>query len=266
MESTDYYGILGVTPQATAQEIKRAYRELAFRYHPDRCKDADGQERMKAINEAYAVLSDPKKRSEYDALKRQYGNDATHRFRDTYSEQDIFRGSDIQQVFEEMARAFGIRGFDEIFKQCYGPNYRQFEFKRPGMFVKGFVFTGFFPGIPFRVPAMLASGFGNMVRNLLGKPFSGETARNIDIEDRIILAEELARNGGPYAYENKTLQKKLIVHIPAGIREGQRIRLARMGKIDPTTGQAGDLYLKVSIHRPFLHKLREIFRIGYHKG
>lgn len=265
MASIDYYGVLGLTPQATAQEIKRAYRDLAFRYHPDRCKEADGAERMKAINEAYAVLSDPKKRSEYDALKRQYGNDATHRFRDTYSEQDIFRGSDIQQVFEEMARAFGIRGFDEIFKQCYGPNYQQFEFKRPGVFVKGFVFTGFFPVLPFRAPAMLVSGFGSMVRNLLGKAVSGRAAQDVDIEDRILLPEELARNGGPYAYENTTLQKRLIVHIPAGIREGQRIRLARMGKIDPSTGQAGDLYLNVRIHRPFLRKLQELFRIGYYK-
>lgn len=265
MESPDYYGILGVSQQATATEIKRAYRELAFRYHPDRCKDADGQDRMKAINEAYAVLSDPKKRREYDALKQQYGNDATHRFRNTYSEQDIFRGSDIQQVFEEMARAFGVRGFDEIFKQCYGPNYRQFEFKRPGVFIKGFVFTGFFPGIPFRTPAILASGLGNMARNLLGRAFSGKDGAEVDIEDGILLSEELARNGGPYAYENKMLKKKLIVHIPAGIREGQKIRLSRMGKTDPSTGRTGDLYLKVSIHRPFLRKLQDIFRIGYHK-
>lgn len=264
MEPVDYYRTLGVSSQATPQEIKRAYRDLAFRYHPDHCKESDCADRMKAINEAYAVLSDTKKRSEYDNLKRQYGNAAASQFRNTYSEQDIFRGSDIQQVFEEMARAFGIRGFDEIFRQCYGPNYRQFEWKRPGVFVKGFVFTGVFPGLPLHGPSMLASGLGKGIRNLLGISLSKSSEKN-DIEERIVLTEELARTGGPYAYFHRAQGKKLIVHIPAGIREGQKIRLAKMGGENPKTGQPGDLYLTVTIRRPLLRKIQQMFRIGYKK-
>ncbi|WP_028325127.1 DnaJ domain-containing protein [Desulfatirhabdium butyrativorans] len=262
MEPVDYYTTLGVSPQASQQDIKRAYRDLAFQYHPDHCKDADCSDRMKAINEAYAVLSDTKKRNEYDTLKCQYGNAATNQFRNAYSEQEIFRGSDIQQVFEEMARAFGIRGFDEIFKQCYGPNYRQFEFKRPGVFVKGFMFSGFFPGIPLGGPAMLASGLGKGIRQLLGKSAS-KSGGPADIAERIVLPEELAKTGGPYAYYHRNQGKKLIVHIPAGIREGQKIRLAKMGTTDPKTGQTGDLYLTVSIRRSFAQKLKGMFRIGY---
>ena len=139
----DYYQILGIDSGASQQEIRKAYRTLAFQYHPDRNKgDPTTAERMKEINEAYATLSDPVKRREYDALRQQYGPFAYQRFRESHSEEDIFRGSDINQVFEEFARAFGFRGFDEIFRDFYGPGYRTFEFKSPGFSGRGFIFCG----------------------------------------------------------------------------------------------------------------------------
>ena len=154
----DYYTILGIDPKAEPQQIKAAYRNLAFQYHPDRNRgDAASAEKMKRINEAYAVLSHPNKRQEYDRLRQQYGPSAYHQFRQSYSEQDIFKGSDIHQIFEEMARAFGLRGGEEIFKEFYGQGYRSFEFKRPGFFARGFIFSGFRQSYGWKKAAFLSS-------------------------------------------------------------------------------------------------------------
>jgi len=113
MEQKDYYQILGVDRKASQQQIKSAYRRLAFEYHPDRNKDTPAAAaRMKEINESYAVLSDPQKRTQYEALWQTYGSSACGQFRQAYSEQDIFRGSDIHQIFEQISKAFGLRGFD----------------------------------------------------------------------------------------------------------------------------------------------------------
>ena len=131
MEQQDYYQILGVEQDATSKQIKDAYRKLALQYHPDRNHgDPESGEKMKAVNEAYAVLSAPQKRQEYDLMRPRFGSSAYSQFRQTYSEQDIFSGSDINRIFEEMARSFGLRGFDEIFKEFYGQGSQTYEFNK----------------------------------------------------------------------------------------------------------------------------------------
>ena len=138
MTQRDYYQTLGVDKNATTKQIKEAYRNLAFKYHPDRHKeDPEAAEKMKIVNEAYAVLSSPEKRREYDSMRQRFGSSAYSRFRNDYSEQDIFSGSDINHVFEEMAKAFGFRSFDDIFTEFYGKEYRRFEFKKPGFLPEG---------------------------------------------------------------------------------------------------------------------------------
>ncbi|MEQ8163248.1 MAG: DnaJ domain-containing protein, partial [Smithellaceae bacterium] len=145
MEQKDYYQILGVEKDAGEKQIRDAYRRLALMNHPDKNQDNPAAaERLKEINESYAVLSDPRKRKEYDALRQTYGSSAYNHFRRNYSDQDIFRGSDIQQIFEELSRAFGFRGFDDVFRESYGAGYRTFEFRRPGVF--GRVIIGGFGG------------------------------------------------------------------------------------------------------------------------
>lgn len=262
----DYYKVLEVSKEATSQQIKSAYREMAFKYHPDRCKDKVLSDTMKAVNEAYAVLSDPQKRKEYDLLSNQYGDAAYSHFRKNYSEQDIFKGSDIQQIFEEMAKAFGIRGFDAIFKEFYGQNYKTFEFKQPGFNIKGFFFTGTL-GMPFLKSSRMTEKIGNFARQFIQKGTSGSLPqKGADYHDVIHIDSELARTGGPYAYYHRTSFKKLVVKIPAGIREGQKIRLAGMGELGKNGFASGDLYLKVSLKKSLLEKTKKLLSSIVSKG
>ncbi len=255
----DYYEILGVAPEATTHEVKTAFREKAFQYHPDHCKDPDCADKMKSINEAYAVLSDPRKRKEYDLMRSRFGTSAHQRFRTNYSDQDIFQGSDIQQIFEEMSRAFGLRGFDEIFRGIYGQGYQSFEFKKPGIFVKGFVFTGKTGGKPSKAPSMLQSGLKKATGFLFGKDSSLErlSDKGADIQETIQVDEDLAKNGGPYAYDHRKRGKKLIVQIPSGIQSGQKIRLAGMGLPGTGGGPSGDLFLRVHVTRMWPNRLKD---------
>jgi len=267
MGDKDYYQVLGVQESADPQQIKEAYRKLAFKYHPDRNqKQPETAESMKAVNEAYAVLSNPDKRSEYDRLRRRFGPSAPHRFRNSFTEQEIFSNTDVHQVFEEMSRAFGLRGFEDIFKNLYGTNYKSFEFSRPGFTARGFVFFGTFH--PFgmgRTQLPLTSALGKLSRYLLKQigGAQGPAENGADICETIELDSSLARDGGPYAFFHKQQSKKLVVRIPPGIREGQKIRLSKMGEKAKGGGSPGDLLLKVRIQKPVLQRLRDL--IG-HRG
>lgn len=268
MNKRDYYEILGVDRNATPKAIKEAYRRLAFQYHPDRNRgNPSAVEKMKEINEAYVVLSDPKKRRDYDTFQEKYGPYGYDRFKQSYSEQDIFRGSDINQIFEEMASAFGFRSFDEVFRDSYGQGYRTFEFRRPGVFGRGFIFFG--PGfgrryhqeIPFS-SEVFPGYLGKFTRYLLKKMLGmREPGRGKDLDDVIYLDPRQAQEGAKGRYFHRKRSKELIITIPPGIKEGQKIRLKGMGKEGRDGGEPGDLYLKVKIKKPLLQRLREILKI-----
>ena len=268
MSQSDYYKVLGVDKDATPKEIKETFRKLAFQYHPDRNKgNPSALERMKEINEAYAVLSDPSKRREYDRLQEQYGPHGYDRFKQSYSEQDIFRGSDIHQIFEEMARAFGLRNFDEVFTEAYGQGYRTFEFRRPGVWGRGFIFFGpayrrgdpsKFPTSPEILPGYLSKFIQYLLRKGLG---IRESKRGKDWEDVIFLTPLQAKEGGKGRYIHRRRSKELMVTIPPEIKEGQKIRLKGMGAEGKDGGEPGDLYLKVKIRKPLLQKVRELLKI-----
>src|SRR3990167_9514391 len=105
----DYYEILGIAKGASADDIKRAYRALAMKHHPDRVptdQKKPAEERFKEISEAYAVLSDPQKRAAYD----QYGHAG---FDQRFSTEDIFRGADFSSIFQDLG--FGGSIFEDIF-------------------------------------------------------------------------------------------------------------------------------------------------------
>ena len=110
MAQQDYYEILGLKKGATPEEIKKAYRKLAVKYHPDKNPgDKKAEDRFKEINEAYAVLSDPQKKEKYDT----FGSSGFHQ---QYSQEDIFRGFDFSNVYKDM----GAGGGEDIFSRLFG--------------------------------------------------------------------------------------------------------------------------------------------------
>jgi len=262
MSQTDYYQILGVSTDTEPNKIKQAYRDLAFQYHPDRNRETpEVAEKMKQINEAYAVLSNAKKRREYDTLRQTFGSSARNQFRQNHTEQDIFSGSDIHRILEEMAQSFGFRGYHDIFREFYGKGYQSFEVKRPGFFMKGFVFSGTMGKrahskgrLPFTKPPLL-----HLVQQAFEK-LSGLTPQDggRDLDETIHIDTALAQKGGPYAFYHEKRSKKLVVTIPRGVRDGQKIRLSGMGKRGKGGGAPGDLYLKVHIKKPLLARIKQL--------
>jgi DnaJ-class molecular chaperone len=257
MEQQNYYEVLRVETSASQQQIKESYRKLAFEYHPDRNRDDTAPARMKAINESYAVLSDPQKRSRYDTLRQTYGDDAHDRFKQAYTEQDIFKGSDIHQIFEEFSCAFGLRGFDDVFKNAYGPQYRSFEFRRPNAFGRVFVGTrgpgqgkGMGSGFP------IGGQLGRLIKYGLKKKWGIELPeKGKDLQDIISVSSEMLQSGGKIKYLCRKNQKELLVSIPPGMRGGQKIRLKGMGEPGKGGAESGDLYVEVQTRNPLLRKI-----------
>jgi curved DNA-binding protein len=268
MGQKDYYQVLDVEKEASPQKIKEAYRRLAFQYHPDRNKETPSVvERMKEINEAYAVLSDPKKRRDYDTFHERYGSEGYDRFKQRYSEQDIFKGSDINQIFEEMARSFGFRSFEEVFKESYGRGYRTFKFQRSGASARGFIFFG--PGLgrnkPQEIPIssdIFPGTFGKFIKYLLKKILRiREPERGKNLCDVLYLNPRQAFEGARGKYLHRRRSKELIVTVPPGMKEGQKIRLKGMGTAGKNGGEPGDLYLKLKIKRPLFERVKNFLRI-----
>lgn len=266
MAQTDYYKILRIGEDSSYDLVKAAYRKLALEYHPDRNpNNGAAVEMMKEINEAYAVLSDGEKRAQYDRFRREYGPSGYERFRQSYSEQDIFRGSDINAIFQEMARAFGFRNFEEIFSQAYGQSFRTFEFRRPGVFGKVIILgraprqeTGLGHAGAAPASAGLFSGVvvklaGYVVRKMMG--LSG-TTQDADRYDILPLHPSLAQEGGIVNYIDRVRSREMAINLPPGIRDGQIVRLRGMGNGDGPDMSPGDLYLKVEVRKTFLQKIR----------
>ncbi|MFA5382832.1 MAG: molecular chaperone DnaJ [Candidatus Micrarchaeia archaeon] len=116
--SKDYYNVLGVSKDASAEEIKKAYRKLAMKHHPDKGGD---QEKFKELSEAYAVLSDPQKKQMYDT----YGDEGFHQ---QFSQEDIFRNSNFEDIFREFGFSFGGMGsnpFADLFGSSFSGRRRE---------------------------------------------------------------------------------------------------------------------------------------------
>ena len=238
MNRKDYYKILGVGRNATGDEIKKAYRNLAMKYHPDRNpgKEKEANEKFKQINEAYEVLGDPEKRKQYDMFG-------------TVGTGDIFGSPFTQAGFEEVMRDFGRRdlGFDflkHIFDgfEFFGrPGRVEFRAQRPG----GKIFHGHVP-----LEDMLADLFEakpGAYREYTGMPFDEAfrqaTEESNDIHEQVTISSEKARRGVRMEY--KRGKAKIEITIPPGVKTGQKVRYrgARL-RLD---GQPGDLYVHIKV-------------------
>ena len=212
MEYKDYYAIMGVGRDASADDIKRAYRRLARKYHPDVSKEKDAEERFKEIGEAYEALRDPEKRSAYDALgARKAGED--------------FRPPPDWQ-FDHGGRADpGV--YSDFFEQIFGGSGGG----RASFRSRGFDTTG-------QVEITLDEAFRGTERRL--------SLQRLDVDER----------GRP-----RPATQQLTVRIPAGVVDGQRVRVAAQGQPGGDGGSAGDLLLEVRLlpHRWFRAEGRDVW-------
>jgi len=207
MAVKDYYKILGVPRNATQEEIKKAYRRLALKYHPDRNKgNKEAEEKFKEINEAYAVLSDPEKRRQYDML-------GAEGFQKKFSQEDIFRGFDFENIFREFGIGFGGRVRD-IFSDLLG----------------GF---GFFGHSPFEREETYAH------RQIKG--------RDLVYELPLSLEEAAKGTKKTISFSAGGRQETISINIPAGVRDGQKLRVRGKGEPGPYGGPRGDLYVQIRL-------------------
>lgn len=209
----DYYKVLGVAKTATPDEIKKAYRKLALKYHPDKNQgDKAAEAKFKEMSEAYAVLSDKNKREQYDT----YGSTGFHQ---RFSQEDIFRGFDLNSILRQFgfggSTFGGVHGFGSSGSQPFGSIFGQ------------------------------ANGNGGCRGGSCNtQPLKGNDLTyqlSVSLEDVLEGAEKtisLRYNGQP---------QNVSVKVPKGIESGKRLRLSGKGAPSPSGGPPGDLYLKVSV-------------------
>jgi curved DNA-binding protein len=195
-----------VAKNASDEEIKKAYRKLAMKYHPDRNPNKkEAEERFKEINEAYAVLSDKEKRKQYDTF-------GAEGFQQRFSQEDIFRGFD----------------FDEILSSLFGGRGRR----------------------DFRFGGQSGVDFGDFFGRQGGYQDAGRMSqRGEDIVYEMAISLEEAAFGGEkrISYRKNGRLEEVSVKIPRGFPSGKKLRLAGKGKEGRNGGPPGDLYLQVTV-------------------
>jgi curved DNA-binding protein len=277
MNSKDYYQILGLKKGASNEEIKKAYRKLAVKYHPDKNPgDKEAEEKFKEINEAYAVLSDTQKKAQYD----QFGSTDFHR---RFSQEDIFRGFDVGDIFKDLG--FGT---DDIFSRIFGAgNFQQGAKFRPRR-QRGEDFTmdlhisfrdaalgaekrvaflrdGNREELSVKVPAGIAdnaklriAGKGGKV---VGDAGPGDLYLTVKIgsdpvftreDDDLIVERNVSFTEAALgtSLDIPTLEGEKRIKIPEGIQPGTKIRLKGFGIPHMGKSGRGDLYVRIGIKVP----------------
>ncbi|HZX11980.1 MAG TPA: molecular chaperone DnaJ [Candidatus Nanoarchaeia archaeon] len=265
--ANDYYETLGVSKTAAKEEIKKAYKNLAKKYHPDVSKDAGAEEKFKKISEAYAVLGDDAKRAQYD----QFG-DAT--FHQRYSQEDIFRNFNFSG-FEDL---FGNDIFDMFFggrggRQRQGRDLRydlEISFKEAAFGMKKELTvekldpceaceaTGAEGGKLETCSSCSGTGQQQKVQRTPFGMFSQITTCKTCLGAGSAAAApcRACRGEGRVGRE-----KTITVTIPAGVDEGTQLRIRGEGEAGPHGARAGDLYVVLSVedHELFRREGNDLF-------
>ena len=219
MEFRDYYEVMGVARDATQDDIKRAYRKLARKYHPDVNKESDAEERFKEVGEAYEVLKDPEKRAAYDQLGANWKAGQDFHPPPGWDEGFEFSGSG--------ARGNAGRGY------------------AGGGGFGGAQFSDFFEELFARHQAGGGQAGG---REFHMRGDDHHARISIDFRDSYTGAQRPIMLHAPEVTADGhvvTREKTLNVKIPQGIRDGQKIRLAGQGSPGVGEGKAGDLFLEI---------------------
>ena len=226
--SKDFYKVLGVSKEATDDEITKAYRKLARKYHPDLNKTKEAEEKFKDISEAYDVLNNKESRQKYDAI-RQFGMGGAR-----------FAGG-------SGAGGFDASGFSDIFGSMFGGtgmggNGSRIRFQTNGGNPNLNDIFSMFGGAAGQGAGAYGAGAGSPygVYEQAAQPEDGE-----DRNSKINLTFRQAVKGATVSLSAGG--KKFKTHIPAGVKDGQKIRLAGKGKPGRNGGKNGDLYLQISV-------------------
>ncbi len=231
MEYKDYYSLLGVDKNASKEEISKAYKKLARKYHPDlNPDDPEAEKKFKDIGEAYEVLKDDEKRRMYDSLGADWQHGQNFQPPPGYENAQFnFQGGGGPEGFD-------MGGFSEFFETIFGGGFGGRG--RTG-FKRGPSFGGFGPG----AFSEGMGGFQSKGRNV-------EADLEITLEDAyrggkksVTLQEQVPGVDGRAHTQNKTLE----VNIPPGVKDGSKIRLSGQGSPGMGGGPAGDLYIRVRL-------------------
>jgi DnaJ-class molecular chaperone len=269
----DYYDTLGVPENADDEDVRKAFRKLAFQYHPDKNigNEKYAEEKFKDINEAYSVLSDPAKRRQYDQVRQ--GGLAGAGFNSgqgfEYSQQDIFRDAftnqanldDLYRMFAQQGLRFDPEFLNRVFFNANNVVFRVYNFGGGSARSNSYNNQTAAQSDQTQVatPAYRPSFFERwgaktvmklnkfMLRKVFGIQIPDPPAY-LDISQDFEISATEASAGGEkkYLHRDGLKIRKLMVKIPAGIQSGMRIRLKGLGKKDGR--KSGDLYLVVKIN------------------
>lgn len=280
MAQTDYYKALGIEKGASADDIKKAFRKLAVKYHPDRNpNDKTAEDKFKEINEAYAVLSDPEKKQQYDT----FGSSGFHK---QYSQEDIFRGFDFGNAYKDM----GGGGGEDIFSRLFGGSFgrgggrggfrqgaqkgadhemevtvtfreaaegaeKQIAFRRNGQREE----------LKIKIPAGVDNGSKIRITGKGAQGDGGASAGDLYLIIHVQPDPVFVRDGGDLFVDRSipftaaclgvsldvpTLEGDKRIKVPAGIQPGTKIRLKGCGVKSIGSNAKGDLYVKIGVHIP----------------